>query len=72
MDAEPLVRVVRGNPTAEELAALVTVVAGRASQRFVYADSHPGGSPWTRSARPSYRPRTWRESGLPGVVHRAL
>ena len=72
MDVEPLVRVLRGNPAAEELAALVAVVAGRAAQRSEYADSHPGGAAWARSARPSCRPRSWRESGRPGVVHRVL
>jgi hypothetical protein len=72
MDEEPLVRVVRGTPTAEELAALVTVVAGRAASGSVYADSHPAVSVWSASARPQYRPRSWRASGLPGVIHRAL
>jgi hypothetical protein len=72
MDTEPLVTVVRGTPTAEELAALVAVVAVRASSGSAYADSHPAGSFWAASARPSYRPGSWRASGLPGVIHRTL
>ncbi|MDX6285595.1 MAG: hypothetical protein QOG53_1080 [Frankiales bacterium] len=45
-EARPLLRVVRGNPTADELAALVAVITARAvisrdadaSQRSLYAD----------------------------------
>jgi hypothetical protein len=61
---EPLVSVVRGIPTAEELAALVTVVAARSAtvdvRRPVTATST-----WTRSARPSMGPTSWRAAGLP-------
>ncbi|MEV6491066.1 acyl-CoA carboxylase subunit epsilon [Actinoplanes sp. NPDC051633] len=71
MDEEPLVRIVRGTPTAEELAALVTVVASRARRGSVYADSHPAGSLWARTAHPAFHPRSWRSAGLPGVIHRA-
>jgi acyl-CoA carboxylase epsilon subunit len=68
MDAEPQVRVVRGTPTAEELAALVTVVAARARRSSVYAVSHPPRSEWARGARPVEKPSSWRASGF---VHRA-
>lgn len=74
MDKEPLVRVVRGVPTAEELAALVGVLA----RSFMATDSRfprPSmvkPSPWVESFRPKVRqvpgpagPRAWRASGLP-------
>ncbi len=49
---EPVLRVVRGSPTAEELAVLVAVLlkAGQAEP----ATGRPGPSPWVRSARPGY------------------
>jgi hypothetical protein len=63
---EPVLRVVRGEPTPEELAALVAVVAARASSttseveqpRSSWADPtrrmrpavHPGPGAWRRSA----------------------
>ncbi|MFV2101676.1 acyl-CoA carboxylase subunit epsilon [Micromonospora sp. LOL_024] len=65
---EPLFRVVRGVPTAEELAALVGTIVVRA---------HPSAEPapmptssWARSGRPAGRALTpgagaWRASGLP-------
>ncbi|MFI7607120.1 acyl-CoA carboxylase subunit epsilon [Micromonospora sp. NPDC049366] len=63
---EPLFRVVRGVPTAEELAALVGAIVVR---------SRPAGAPapapvstWARSGRPAGRAPgrgTWRTSGLP-------
>ncbi|QVQ51144.1 acyl-CoA carboxylase subunit epsilon [Spiractinospora alimapuensis] len=62
----PLLRVVRGAPTPEEIAALVAVLSARAS-------STPTGSPSPRSAwgRPAARvreplrpgPGAWRASG---------
>ncbi|RIV39457.1 acyl-CoA carboxylase subunit epsilon [Micromonospora radicis] len=67
-EKEPLVRVVRGVPTAEELAALVGVVVAR---------SRPPASPppapasaWARSGRPTRAglvsgTGAWRTSGLP-------
>ena len=67
--ARPLLRVVRGEPTPEELAALVTVVAARASggtepepvRSSAWADRsvslrqplQPGPGAWVRSARTS-------------------
>ncbi|MGX4656643.1 acyl-CoA carboxylase subunit epsilon [Micromonospora sp. SCSIO 07396] len=65
---EPLFRVVRGVPTAEELAALVGAIALR---------SRPAGPPppvtkstWAHSARPAGAAPApgrgaWRVSGLP-------
>jgi hypothetical protein len=61
-----MLRVVRGTPSAEELAALVAVVAARASAT---ADAEPPARPlW---GRPVLRliltpgPGAWRASGLP-------
>jgi Acyl-CoA carboxylase epsilon subunit len=64
--AAPLLRVVRGEPTAEELAALTVVVAALSQQRTAkrptpvgvwasYADAH------RRPLRPG--PGGWRASG---------
>jgi hypothetical protein len=64
MDEEPLVRVLRGTPTPEELAALVGVLASR-SIRPDSRSAQAGVSPWTQSARPRVRPASWRASGLP-------
>ena len=64
--SQPLLRVVRGNPSPEELAALVAVVAARASTG---ADAEPPARPlWGRPVlRPSLTPGpgAWRASGLP-------
>jgi acyl-CoA carboxylase epsilon subunit len=68
MNVEPLVSIVRGTPTDLELTALVTVVAARSTA----VDASPDGTPpdpartaWTRSARPSMGPASWRTSALP-------
>jgi hypothetical protein len=64
----PFLQVVRGEPTAEELAALVAVLAARAAApapaarvRSAWADparrirvtARPGPGPWRRSALPA-------------------
>ncbi len=66
----PLLRVVRGDPTPEELAALVAVIAARsvatAGVRPQYPRSawgHPA-SAVRRDHRPG--PDGWRRSALPG------
>ena len=64
----PLLRVVRGAPTDDEVAALVTVVAALASRRSDAAE--PPRSPWrnrARNIRPPIGPGpgAWRASGLP-------
>jgi hypothetical protein len=63
-DDQPLLRVVRGDPTAEELAALVAVVTARSAARPEAAPR----SVWTdralllrRCAAPG--PGVWRSSG---------
>ena len=66
----PLLRVVRGTPSAEELAALVAVVAARAS---AVAEPEPPARPlWGRPVlrstaphSPTPGPGAWRASGLP-------
>ena len=65
--ARPLLRVVRGNPGPEQLAALIAVVSARAAAG---SDVEPPATPalW---ARPQLRtpvfagPGAWRASGLP-------
>ncbi|MEU5786517.1 acyl-CoA carboxylase subunit epsilon [Micromonospora purpureochromogenes] len=65
---EPLFRVVRGVPTADELAALVGAIVVRS--RATAAPAPVATSAWARSARPtvaapSAGPGAWRASGLP-------
>lgn len=69
---EPALRVVRGAPTAEELAALVAVLAQAAAPAS--PGPFPGPSRWVRSARPgavtgampaTRGPHQWRASALP-------
>jgi len=64
MDEEPLVSVVRGTPTPEELAALVCVLAGRSGNQD---PPSPGQTltAWTASARPAGGRPSWRSSGQP-------
>ncbi|MGA5301574.1 acyl-CoA carboxylase subunit epsilon [Nucisporomicrobium flavum] len=64
MEEEPLVSVVRGEPTPEELAALV----GALASRYTGTDADtpkPSTTAWTRSARPSAGKGSWRDSSLP-------
>jgi hypothetical protein len=64
MDEEPLVRVVRGEPADDELAALTVLLAARSAEVDAVPAS-PGPTAWTRSARPSPKASSWRESGRP-------
>jgi hypothetical protein len=68
MSEQPLVRVVRGTPSAEELAALVGVLLVRAGAGAA-GEPLPVPSRWARSARPTagHRagPGAWRGSALP-------
>ncbi|MEU8422498.1 acyl-CoA carboxylase subunit epsilon [Micromonospora sp. NPDC048835] len=59
---EPLFRVVRGVPTAEELAALVGAIIIRS--RPATAPVPATTSAWARSGRPGTS-RGWRASSLP-------
>jgi len=66
VDNEPVIRVTRGIPTAEELAALVGALLSRP---IPTAAAAPAPSRWARSARPRLPGRTgadaWRASALP-------
>jgi hypothetical protein len=65
---KPVLRVVRGNPTPEELAALVTVlsVATAAGQRPPPAERSRWADPAARLRRPLQPgPDAWSRSGLP-------
>jgi hypothetical protein len=73
----PLLRVVRGEPTTEELAALVAVVAMRAAAAEAEASPPPAPSPWSARAAglrqaPHPGPGAWRATGgIPGTRTRA-
>ncbi|MEP6527580.1 MAG: acyl-CoA carboxylase subunit epsilon [Nocardioidaceae bacterium] len=64
----PLLRIVKGEPTPEELAALVAVIAARSQ-----VASAPSATPESRWAAPHHRmrrvlrrgPGAWRASALP-------
>jgi len=65
----PALSVVRGEPTAAELAAVVVVLAARAAQRPA-VPARPAPSQWTaksRQLRPQLfpAPGAWRASALP-------
>ncbi|HEU4331542.1 MAG TPA: acyl-CoA carboxylase epsilon subunit [Lapillicoccus sp.] len=65
----PVLRVVRGNPTAEELAALVAVLvaAGGSGESEPPPAARGWASPAARLGSPAYGPRPggWRASGMP-------
>jgi hypothetical protein len=68
-DAEqPLLRVVRGEPTAEELAALLAVITARsATATTVERPRSTWSDPAHRLRRPvPPGPGAWRRSALPG------
>jgi hypothetical protein len=66
MDDRPLIRIERGTPTAQELAALIGVLLSRPPAGMAAA---PVRSFWVESARPGARarrsPGAWRASALP-------
>jgi len=69
-DAAALLKVVRGQPSPEELAALVAVIANRAAGSVGEPAAPPKVSGWTdrsRSMRSPGRPFPggWRASALP-------
>jgi len=67
VDDQPVIRITRGTPTAEELAALVGVLLSRPVA--VPAPAAAGSSRWARAARPRAAgrpgPGAWRASALP-------
>ncbi|MFC5180200.1 acyl-CoA carboxylase subunit epsilon [Actinomadura harenae] len=68
-------RIVRGDPSAEEVAALVAVLTARAQAAAAARGDAPGGAPvshWADRSRltrtpvpPRPGPGTWRASALP-------
>ena len=65
--AAPLLRVVSGDPTPEELAALVAVVASLGSVAAAPPRRTPAWQAHHRKVRATYPhgPGGWRSSGLP-------
>ena len=65
-DDEPLLQVVAGNPTAEELAALTAVVASSQAGEDAAATGHD--RTWVRRSalrlHPAPGPASWRRSAL--------
>ncbi len=61
MDEEPLVSVVRGEPSPEEVTALVVALLGGTGPEA----PAPAATPWTLSGRPAARNAGWRVSALP-------
>ena len=69
-EVEPFVRVVAGDPTAEELAALVAVLAARRGSNTQPAAPDVRRSAWSSPARLTrdnlpHGPGGWRASGFP-------
>jgi len=63
--SSPLLRVVRGNPTPEELAALIAVVSSRGTST---PEAPPARSLWSRPVLRTPLPNgpgAWRASSLP-------
>jgi hypothetical protein len=67
---QPVLRVVRGRPTADELAALVVVLAARSANASDVDGPRPrsGWADPARRLRAAVRPGpdAWRRSALPG------
>ena len=65
---EPIVQVVKADPTPEELAALVTVIATRSAAAAPRQPQHAGDwATYWRNARAPFRPgpRRWRAGAHP-------
>lgn len=66
-----MIKVVRGNPTPEELAAALAVVQARAAAASAAEDQTPRASEWSDPARlvprrvPHPGPRAWRTTYWP-------
>jgi hypothetical protein len=67
MDDAPQIRIERGTPTAQEVAALVGVLLSLPPAEA--ATAAPAGSRWLERGRPGSAPRrgpdAWRASALP-------
>ena len=69
--ARPLLRVVRGDATPEEIAALVAVLAARGGESDAPAQPRSFKNAWSDRSRllrrpPATVPGAWRTSALPG------
>ncbi len=66
-DHPPNLRIVRGDPTAEEIAALVVVLAGTTGASDTHAPAQPQSqwAPPARLLRQPLSPTGWWESALP-------
>jgi hypothetical protein len=67
----PALSVVRGEPTAAELAAVIVVLTAKAGQAATAAAAGPAPSQWSARSRQmrqqlSPGPGAWRASALPG------
>jgi hypothetical protein len=67
----PLLRVVRGDPTAEEIAALVAVLLARSADAEAPGQARSVKNAWSDRSRQLRRPLSpgpgaWRRSALPG------
>jgi hypothetical protein len=69
--SEPVLRVVKGEPSPEELAALVTVISARAAAAASAPTTEPAGAGnwatyWRTARRPLHPgPNRWRASAHP-------
>ena len=68
---EPVLRVIRGDATPEEIAALVAVLMARAAAFSAREAPSPARSAWSDRSRLVRRPLfpgpgAWRRSALPG------
>ena len=66
-DERPMLRIVRGEPTAEELAAVVVVLSAAGGEGQPPPE-RPAESQWAspqRLQRPPVHPTGWWASGLP-------
>jgi hypothetical protein len=71
-DDQPLLRVVRGDATPEEIAALVAVLLTRSADAEAPGPARSVSGSWADRSRLLRRPLSpapgaWRRSGLPGA-----
>ena len=70
-DGRPLLRVVRGDATPEEIAALVAILLARSAGAEAPGPARSGENSWSGPSRLLRRPLSpgpgaWRRSALPG------
>jgi len=75
--ARPLLRVVRGDATPEEIAALVAVLVTRAAEGETSCPARSANNAWSDRSRLLRRqlspgPGAWRRSALPGLPGRSF